>query len=116
MEPSFAAASCPAAPNALPWRVRTSSHTHDLDQHARLLTAWEQSYDQLSAGSFAGALNEAWLGDIQIFEERLSQAVFQRGAGRANTLAPALSPSRFSNSACLSFRSKSQGHTSPARR
>lgn len=83
MEPSFAA----TAPAALSCRVRTSTDNHDLDQHVRMLTAWEQSYDQLSAGSFHGAISEAWLGDIQIFEERLSQAVFQRGAGRTGTLA-----------------------------
>ena len=75
-----------AAPAPLPWRVKTATHSDDLHQHMRLLTAWEQSYDQLSPGCFHGAISEAWIGDIQIFEESLSQAVFQHGAGRPGTL------------------------------
>lgn len=67
-------------------RFRRSSSSRDLNQHVKMFTDWEQRYDQLSRGCFEGQLTEAWVGNIQIFEERMSQAVFQTGIGRADTV------------------------------
>ena len=67
-------------------RFKTSVKSRDLSQHMKMLSDWEQHYDQLSRGRFEGHVTEAWVGDIQIFEERMSQAVFQTVMGRTNTL------------------------------
>ncbi|MBJ7309941.1 helix-turn-helix domain-containing protein [Rugamonas sp. CCM 8940] len=50
---------------------------HDADQLAGELTNWQQSYDQISAGLFRGALVELRMPKIQVFKESLSQAVRQ---------------------------------------
>lgn len=50
---------------------------HDADQLACELTNWQQSYDQISAGRFRGALVELRMPKIQVFKESLSQAVRQ---------------------------------------
>ena len=50
---------------------------HDADQLACELTNWQQSYDQISAGLFRGALVELRMPKIQVFKESLSQAVRQ---------------------------------------
>lgn len=68
-------------------RFKKSSRSLDLNQHVQMFTDWQQRYDQLSRGRFEGELTEAWVGGIQIFEERTSQAVFQTGIGRADTVA-----------------------------
>lgn len=65
------------------YRHKKSSRTRDLSQHVKSLSDWEQRYDQLSRGRFEGHLTEAWIGGIQIFEEKMSQAVFQTVSGRA---------------------------------
>lgn len=66
---------------------KKSLRTRDLYQHVKLMSEWEQHYDQLSRGCFEGQVTEAWVGDIQIFEERISQAVFQTGIGRSDAIA-----------------------------
>lgn len=50
---------------------------HDADDHARNLTAWEQSYDQITQGSFHGSLAEMQMPQMQVFLEHTSQAVRQ---------------------------------------
>jgi AraC family ethanolamine operon transcriptional activator len=50
---------------------------HDADEHAHNLTAWEQHYDQLSAGAFVGRLTELHLPHMQVFREGTSQALRQ---------------------------------------
>ncbi|MRW94694.1 helix-turn-helix domain-containing protein [Duganella sp. FT80W] len=50
---------------------------HDADQLACELTNWNQRYDQISAGLFAGALTELRQPGLQVFREDLSQAVRQ---------------------------------------
>lgn len=50
---------------------------HDADQLACELTNWHQSYDQISAGLFQGALTELRLPGLQVFREDLNQAVRQ---------------------------------------
>lgn len=66
---------------------RQTTRTSDLWQHERVLTGWDQNYYQLSKGKFSGQMTEAWLGDLQLFEEHTSQAVFQSGVGRTGVVA-----------------------------
>ena len=66
---------------------RKTVHTSNLWQHERVLTGWSQVYDQLSKGRFSGQITEALIGDVQLFEERTSQAVFSSGPGRTNVVA-----------------------------
>ncbi|HAV5025344.1 TPA: hypothetical protein JIY97_00555 [Acinetobacter baumannii] len=47
--------------------------------HTELIDDWEFSYNQVSAGKFRGSLNKIWFGDIEVYEEKLSNAVFQEG-------------------------------------
>ncbi|WP_338759969.1 helix-turn-helix domain-containing protein [Massilia sp. METH4] len=49
----------------------------DPDDLARNLTGWEQVYDQITCGAFAGALDELHLPGVQVFRERINQAVHQ---------------------------------------
>ncbi|MEK8047907.1 helix-turn-helix domain-containing protein [Ideonella margarita] len=69
----FAAAPAESAAGGL--RV---ARVDDLWQHANNLSGWQQQYDQLSRGRFQGELQELWLDDLQVFEERTSQALRQR--------------------------------------
>ena len=49
----------------------------DADQHAHSLSAWEQSYDQLTRGPFHGLLTALQMPHMQVFLEQTSQAVRQ---------------------------------------
>jgi AraC family transcriptional regulator, ethanolamine operon transcriptional activator len=49
----------------------------DADEHAHNLSHWQQLYDQLAAGPFAGQLSELWLEDAQVFCEYTSHTVRQ---------------------------------------
>jgi AraC family ethanolamine operon transcriptional activator len=51
--------------------------TRTADELARNLTDWEQCYDQMSSGSFRGALTELHLPRMQVFKEEISQSVRQ---------------------------------------
>ncbi|KFI05667.1 helix-turn-helix domain-containing protein [Massilia sp. BSC265] len=66
---------------------RKTVQTSNLWQHERVLTGWSQTYDQLSKGRFSGQITEALVGDIQLFEEKTSQAVFEVGPGRSGVIA-----------------------------
>ncbi len=57
-------------------QIRTVE-AHDADDHARNLTAWEQSYDQITPGQFHGVLAELQMPQMQVFLEQTSQAVRQ---------------------------------------
>lgn len=57
-------------------QIRTVE-AHDADDHARNLTAWEQSYDQITPGQFHGVLLELQMPQMQVFLEQTSQAVRQ---------------------------------------
>jgi AraC family ethanolamine operon transcriptional activator len=59
------------------------SHTTDVDEQATKLSRWDQVYEQLSPGLFAGSVREAWFGSLQLLRESTSQSVHQ--AGRAWT-------------------------------
>lgn len=62
-------------PNKL-HQIRTVE-AHDADDHAHNLTAWEQSYDQITPGQFHGVLAELQMPQMQVFLEKTSQAVRQ---------------------------------------
>jgi len=62
------------APSQARWRTVVA---HDVDEHAHNLSNWEQSYDQITAGSFDGVLEEWQAHGLQIFRERSSHAVRQ---------------------------------------
>lgn len=73
---------CDAA--ALPWHtdeaagvVRVHRRARDADEHAANLTAWDQRYDQLSAGHFEGGITELHLPQMQVFIEHTSHALRQ---------------------------------------
>ena len=51
----------------------------DVDQHAESLSAWQQRYEQLGRGRFAGRLDEIWLDDLQLFRERTNVAMLETG-------------------------------------
>ncbi len=81
--PHPAAPTVAASPAPL-WRsavaqplARRTTCAHDADEHAALLTGWEQHYDQLSGGRFTGELAELHLPQMQVFRERMSRAVRQ---------------------------------------
>lgn len=60
----------------LRWAQRTCL---DADEHAESLSDWDQRYEQLSPGRFAGQLTDAWFGSAQVFRERTNQVVIQAG-------------------------------------
>ncbi|MTV36025.1 helix-turn-helix domain-containing protein [Duganella radicis] len=80
------ATTVPQVGNALN-ACRKTVHTSSLWQHERVLTGWNQLYDQLSKGKFSGQFTEAWVGEVQLFEEQTSQAVFESGPGRTGVVA-----------------------------
>ena len=53
--------------------------SQDADEHARNLSAWDQTYEQLGPGAFSGRLDEIWLEDLQLFRERTNLQVLQTG-------------------------------------
>ena len=66
-----------AAPLLNGMRQIRTVEAHDADDHARNLTAWEQSYDQITPGQFHGVLAELQMPQMQVFLEQTSQAVRQ---------------------------------------
>lgn len=69
----------PAGATAAPFSFEHKS-TRDSDQHAESLAQWDQTYDQMSPGPFAGEVVELWFKGIQIFRETTNRSVFQNGA------------------------------------
>jgi AraC family ethanolamine operon transcriptional activator len=67
--------------------VRVSSHIQEVSDHTRLLSDWEVGYEQLSHGRFDGSLREAWVGGVHLYEESLSQIVFQSGVACSGQVA-----------------------------
>jgi AraC family ethanolamine operon transcriptional activator len=57
---------------------RCTHEAFDADEHAQNLTQWQQEYDQLSAGSFYGRLDEVALETMQVFKEHTGQALRQQ--------------------------------------
>lgn len=61
--------------------------TNDIDEQSSLLTGWNQTYDQISAGRFFGSFREATLNDLHLFQEVTNAALFQSGSLRQDLLA-----------------------------
>lgn len=74
-QPDLDLTSCAAAG----FGVVHQASTFDIDEQAALLRGWNQTYDQLSPGSFNGSFAEANLGDVQIFREVTSTSLHQTG-------------------------------------
>lgn len=55
---------------------------HDVDQQADSIRAWNQTYEQLSAGAFRGCTTEIHLDGVQIFREVTQQQIHQTGLPR----------------------------------
>jgi len=72
--PPLAGAPRPGQP--APYALRRVE-TDDVDAHADSLSAWGQTYDQLSPGAFSGELTEVWTSSAQVFRESTSQAMRQ---------------------------------------
>lgn len=62
------------------------ARTRDAGAHAASLGHWHQAYEQLTAGGFAGELEELELGPVQIFREQANQALLQSGRPRPGTV------------------------------
>jgi AraC family ethanolamine operon transcriptional activator len=63
------------------------ARTRDIDEQASLLRGWNQTYDQISAGSFEGTFWEINLDRTQLFREVTSNALYQTGALAGGTVA-----------------------------
>lgn len=66
-------------PQPSAWQFQTYQ-CYDTQQQAAVLQAWNQSYCQLSAGSFEGSVTEVDTGAVRVLVERLNRTVLQRGA------------------------------------
>lgn len=62
------------------------SRTHDAHQHATGLDGWQQQYEQLSSGTFAGEIEDLRLGPVQVFHERVNRTVFEQGRPRPDSV------------------------------
>lgn len=58
----------------------SARHSSDVDEHATHISAWQQEYDQLSCGRFAGTVRELWVDAprLQVFHEHTGQQTSQR--------------------------------------
>ena len=53
--------------------------THDIDQHAQAQQGWALQYEQLSAGKFAGHLQQVRMPEVTLLREDTNLALRQRG-------------------------------------
>jgi AraC family ethanolamine operon transcriptional activator len=60
--------------------------SRDSDEHAQALQDWDQTYSQLTSGSFKGRLVEARFKGLQIFRETTNLSVSQEGNSREDCL------------------------------
>lgn len=58
----------------------------DADEHALNLSRWNQTYDQLSPGAFAGSVTELWLPKTQVFVETANRSLRQSCAAWADSI------------------------------
>jgi AraC family ethanolamine operon transcriptional activator len=72
-----------------PAELRTYQ-THDIDEQAALLRGWNQTYNQISGGTFSGELSEAEVGGLYLFREKTSKSLYQVGALPAGRVAVGL--------------------------
>ncbi len=57
------------------------NESHDADEAAQRLHAWDQVYQQLTPGRFQGLTTDLWFDSMQVFRERSNRRIYQ--AGRA---------------------------------
>jgi AraC family ethanolamine operon transcriptional activator len=79
----------PSATAANPADTTPQLRTHrawDADEHALNLSRWNQTYDQLSPGAFAGSVTELWLPKTQIFVETANRSLRQSCAAWDNSI------------------------------
>lgn len=60
---------------------------HEVDEQAALLTGWDQSYAQMSSGTFTGTLAQARLEDTGLFVEFTARRLCQSGSLPADRIA-----------------------------
>ncbi len=58
--------------------------TRDSEEHAESLTDWDQTYSQVSAGSFQGEVVDIGFLGLQVFRETTNQVVHQQGSPTAD--------------------------------
>lgn len=64
----------------------SASKIQEVSHHTQFLKDWALSYNQLTSGKFEGYLNELNFEDIQLYEEKLTPSIFQRGTGKQDCL------------------------------
>ncbi|MBL8452671.1 MAG: hypothetical protein JNK97_07975, partial [Zoogloea sp.] len=57
--------------------LRRVTRSRDADEQAHNLSQWDQRYDQLTPGSFEGAVTELWLPRTQVFVETANRQLRQ---------------------------------------
>lgn len=70
---------CPNVPSLGSASIVRSASSRDADEQAALLQGWNQTYSQMSAGTFSGALCEVRFDDIHLFIESTSRTLLQSG-------------------------------------
>lgn len=80
---------------AAPARTMTELHftrqlTSEAQAQASGVDAWDQHYEQLSNGRFAGLSEDLHLDFVQLFHEHANQTVLQAGSGRPDTMSLAI--------------------------
>jgi AraC family ethanolamine operon transcriptional activator len=55
------------------------SESHDADEAAQRLHAWDQVYQQLTPGRFEGLTSDLWFESMQVFRERSNRRIYQVG-------------------------------------
>src|SRR5574337_96709 len=75
-----------AASASLPGFAFARTETHDADDAAQRLRAWDQEYRQLAPGRFEGLTTDLWFDSIQIFRERSNRRVYQAGRPRTGAV------------------------------
>lgn len=64
----------------------SASKIQEVSHHTQLLKDWSLSYNQLTSGKFESYLNELNFEGIQLYEEKLTPSIFQRGTGKQDCL------------------------------
>jgi AraC family transcriptional regulator, ethanolamine operon transcriptional activator len=63
--------------------LHSLKHARAADEQAASLSRWDQRYEQISAGPFAGEVEELRLGPVQVFCEQANRTVMQLGRAEA---------------------------------
>lgn len=71
------------------YRYRSET-PHDAEEHAASLSAWDQRYEQISAGRYDAQIEDLCVGPVQVFRETTQQALLQSGRPRPGSFTVAL--------------------------